>query len=141
MGLKSQWKIPVIAVISIIIISVSLVSFSALGKNSTHPWAKGIVTQPSELIDVTTDKYWYQDGDLIMVSGKVVPDDSAIFITLVITGPDGEIFTASQLFPLNDGSFSYDRLRADEPGMVPGEYVLRVQYGLQKGTTTFGLPE
>jgi len=141
MRLKSQWKIPIIAVISILIISVSLVLISAQEKYSTPSWAKSIATQPIESIDVTTDQYWYRDGDLIKISGKVVPDNSAIFVTLVITGPDRGVFTSSQLSPLSDGSFSYDGLRAGEPGMVPGEYVLIVQYGLQKGTTTFGILE
>ena len=42
MGLKGQWKIPVIVVISILVFSVSLVSISAQGKYEIPNWVKGV---------------------------------------------------------------------------------------------------
>jgi len=42
LGLKGQWKIPVIVVISILVFSVSLVSISAQGKYDIPAWVKGV---------------------------------------------------------------------------------------------------
>jgi len=110
-----------------------------------HPWMVGVIlvkaSSDSSVIipfDVETDKYWYQNGDLIQIWGRVLPDeDPALTITLSVIDPAGLLVTVTQFLPSEDGSFNYGEFRAGGT-MKAGEYEIMLQYGSQKGSKTIG---
>jgi len=111
-----------------------------------HPWMVGIVlvkaSSDSSVIipfDVETDKYWYQNGDLIRIWGKALPDENpALSITISVIDPNGIVSAVTQFLPSEDGSFNYNEFRAGETMKEAGEYEIILQYGSQKGSKTIG---
>jgi len=70
LGLKGQWKIPVIVVISILVFSVSLVSISAQGKYDIPAWVKGVAGFWAE--DKITDNDFGEGLSFLINQGIII---------------------------------------------------------------------
>lgn len=112
-----------------------------------HPWMAGVVivqasSGSSETIsfDVQTDKYWYENGDIIVIWGKVIPDDENLTrnIAMMVIDPNGIVSALAEFLPSEDGSFNYRELRAGGTMQEIGEYEIILQYGSQEGSKTIG---
>jgi len=111
-----------------------------------YSWMNGVIivraSSDSSVIipfDVETNKYWYQNGELVNVWGKALPDEnSALPISFSVVGPSGKVFATAQFMPSEDGSFSYDELRVGGSKWKVGDYEIILEYGSQKGSTTIG---
>lgn len=90
-------------------------------------------------ITVSTDMLSYNDGDLIVISGNVgvisetFPDAP---VTIILTGPTGNIGGISSILPSSNGSFSHT-LIAGGTMNESGVYLISAKYGTHEASTTF----
>lgn len=80
-------------------------------------------------LTVKTDDNHYDEGDIIVVSGKVktVIVDTPILLTAVFQ--ETKILEIGQFFPAQDGSFSHTIIAEKPQWSKEGEYLIRVSYG------------
>jgi len=80
-------------------------------------------------LTVRTDDHHYDEGDIIVVSGKVktVIADTPILLTVVFQ--DTKILEIGQFFPAQDGSYSHTIIAEKPQWSKEGEYLIRVSYG------------
>ena len=80
-------------------------------------------------LTVSTDDNHYDEGDIIVVSGKVktVIADTPILLTVVFQ--DTKILEIGQFFPAQDGSYSHTIIAEKPQWSKEGEYIIRVSYG------------
>jgi len=90
-------------------------------------------------ITVNTDRSSYKDGDKIIISGNVgtlSESNPKTPVTVIITGPDGNIIGIVQVTPDASGQFSHSIIAGGNMNTT-GDYEVTAQYGTQKSTTAF----
>ena len=94
-----------------------------------------------EPISVTTDKDWYSDGAVIIISGFVKDFDASdpmksFDVSILIFAPNGNLATVAQIPPDSDGNYSTTVKAA---GMISaeGDYNVKVKWGAQSNQTVF----
>jgi len=88
---------------------------------------------------IKTDQPSYDDGEIIRILGSVgsINESSPNMpITILITGPTGDIVGILQAIPDSTGNFSHEII-AGGSMTDAGYYTITAQYGTQKATTTF----
>ena len=80
-------------------------------------------------LTVRTDDNHYDEGDTIVISGKVqtVIIDTPILLTVVFQ--ETKILEIGQFFPAQDGSYSHTIIAEKPQWSKEGEYLIRVSYG------------
>jgi len=89
------------------------------------------------LITVQTDNPSYDEGDSIIVSGKIetIIGDTPVTLQLF---KDGNMIEIAQIIVSKDGNYSYSIIAEGSLWQNPGEYVVKVTYGEGNiGETTF----
>jgi len=90
-------------------------------------------------LSVTTDDNHYDEGDIVVVSGKVktVIVDTPILLQLWF---QGNMISIAQFFPAQDGTYSHTIIAEKPLWNKEGEYLVRVSYGegnISETTLTF----
>ena len=97
----------------------------------------GTVFGNGPLITVQTDNPSYDEGDSIIVSGKVktIIGDTPVTLQLF---KDGNMIEIAQIIVSKDGNYSYSVIAEGSLWQNQGEYVIKVTYGEGNiGETTF----
>lgn len=96
-------------------------------------------TDETPFLTVITDDNHYDEGDIVVVSGKVktVIADTPILLQLWF---QGNMISIAQFFPAQDGSYSHTIIAEKPLWNKEGEYLVRVSYGtgnIAESTLTF----
>ena len=89
------------------------------------------------IIDVSTDKPNYSDGDIMIISGEIknmVPGDQ---LSILIQSPNGNLVALDQLTVSSDNQFSTEIKLGGKLMKTEGTYTIKVQYREQSATTSF----
>ena len=89
------------------------------------------------IIDVSTDKPNYSDGDVMTISGEIknmVPGDQ---LSILIQSPNGNLVALDQLTVGSDNKFSTEIKLGGKLMKTEGTYTIKVQYREQSATTSF----
>ena len=89
------------------------------------------------IIDVSTDKSNYSDGDIMTISGEIknmVPGDQ---LSILIQSPNGNLVALDQLTVSSDNQFSTEIKLGGKLMKTEGTYTIKVQYREQSATTSF----
>ncbi|WP_067959541.1 PEFG-CTERM sorting domain-containing protein [Nitrosopumilus sp. Nsub] len=89
------------------------------------------------IIDVSTDKPNYSDGDVMIISGEIknmVPGDQ---LSILIQSPNGNLVALDQLTVSSDNQFSTEIKLGGKLMKTEGTYTIKVQYREQSATTSF----
>jgi predicted secreted protein with PEFG-CTERM motif len=107
--------------------SPALLNSTLSNSSLTHP----LVSQftPSGIISVTTDKTTYNDGDKIIISGRVQDYISDTPVTIRIISPIGNIVKVDQVDLASDRTFSTPITAIGTLWQESGAYTVKVQYG------------
>ena len=81
------------------------------------------------LLSVQTDDNHYDEGDTIVISGKVTTIIAGDEITLLIIFGEGQIVEIAQITVAQDGSYSHTIIAEGVQWGISGEYTVKVQYG------------
>lgn len=98
--------------------------------------------QGPKAFNIKTDqpiKSPYDDGDIIKITGTVGSISQSFPntpMTIIITGPNGNIVAIAQVTPSASGEFSHNIIAGGTMNTT-GEYLVSAQYGTQKATTKF----
>lgn len=98
--------------------------------------------QGPQAFNIKTDqpiKSPYDDGDIIKITGNVGSISQSFPntpLTIIITGPTGNIVGIAQVTPSSSGEFSHNVIAGGTMNTT-GEYLITAQYGTQKATTKF----
>ena len=94
-----------------------------------------------EPVSVSTNKEWYAEGALIIISGAVkdyVQGDplKGADVSILIFAPNGNLATVDQVTPDSDGNYSTTVKAA---GMInaEGDYTVKVKWGANENETEF----
>jgi len=92
-------------------------------------------TEDTPFLTITTDDNHYDEGDIVVVSGKV---QTVIVDTPIILQAwfEGKLIEADQFFPAQDGSFSNTIIAQKPLWNKDGEYLILVSYGGKVSETT-----
>ena len=96
-------------------------------------------TDETPFLTVVTDDNHYDEGDIVVVSGKVktVIADTPILLQLWF---QGNMISIAQFFPAQDGSYSHTIIAEKPLWNKEGEYLVRISYGtgnIAESTLTF----
>ena len=89
------------------------------------------------IIDVSTDKPNYSDGDVMTISGEIknmVPGDQ---LSILIQSPNGNLVALDQLTVGSDNKFSTEIKLGGKLMKTEGTYTIKVQYREQSTITSF----
>ena len=89
------------------------------------------------IIDVSTNKPNYSDGDIMIISGEIknmVPGDQ---LSILIQSPNGNLVALDQLTVSSDNQFSTEIKLGGKLMKTEGTYTIKVQYREQSATTSF----
>ena len=89
------------------------------------------------IIDVSTDKPNYSDGDIMIISGEIknlVPGDQ---LSILIQSPNGNLVALDQLTVSSDNQFISEIKLGGKLMKTEGTYTIKVQYREQSATTSF----
>ena len=89
------------------------------------------------IIDVSTDKSNYSDGDIMTISGEIknmVPGDQ---LSILIQSPNGNLVALDQLTVSSDNQFSTEIKLGGKLMKTEGTYTIKVQYREQSSTISF----
>jgi len=89
------------------------------------------------IIDFSTDKLIYSDGDVMIISGEIknmVPGDQ---LSILIQSPNGNLVALDQLTVSSDNKFSTEIKLGGKLMKTEGTYTIKVQYREQSATTSF----
>jgi len=89
------------------------------------------------IIDFSTDKLIYSDGDVMIISGEIknmVPGDQ---LSILIQSPNGNLVALDQLTISSDNQFSTEIKLGGKLMKTEGTYTIKVQYREQSATTSF----
>jgi len=89
------------------------------------------------IIDFSTDKLIYSDGDVMIISGEIknmVPGDQ---LSIIIQSPNGNLVALDQLTVSSDNQFSTEIKLGGKLMKTEGTYTIKVQYREQSATTYF----
>jgi len=94
-----------------------------------------------EPLSVTTNKEFYAEGGTITISGFVKNFDVSdpqkkMYVTIVITAPNGNLVTVLQISPSSDGNYS-DSFTAGGMISAEGDYTVKAKWGAQSNQTVF----
>ena len=95
------------------------------------------VSGENGIIDVSTDKSIYSDGDIMTISGEIknmVPGDQ---LSILIQSPNGNLVALDQLTVSSDNQFSTEIKLGGKLMKTEGTYTIKVQYREQSATTSF----
>ena len=82
--------------------------------------------QQGVLLTVNTDKAFYEEGDVIVISGKVLPRYSGT-LTIMIISPNNSVVSVGQPNIDINNTFSME-LSAGGTIKIPGNYTVRASY-------------
>ena len=89
------------------------------------------------IIDFSTDKLIYSDGDVMTISGEIknmVPGDQ---LSILIQSPNGNLVALDQLTVSSDNQFSTEIKLGGKLMKTEGTYTIKVQYREQSADTSF----
>ena len=89
------------------------------------------------IIDVSTDKPNYSDGDVMTISGEIknmVPGDQ---LSILIQSPNGNLVALDQLTVSSDNQFNTEIKLGGKLMKIEGTYTIKVQYREQSAITSF----
>ena len=108
--------------------NISIIGTQTVSSTSPQP-------TPSSQITITTDKSSYNDGDTIVISGKVQGNIlSGVLMGITIVTPSDNVVLADQLIVGSDGTFSKTLTATGSLWADSGTYQIVVQYGSQNRT-------
>ena len=139
--------------LAIIVLSISILSFGFSGlihaQQSPEDCGPNQVFQNNQCQDIVDsgpqaftlniDQPSYDEGDTIRITGNVGTLSESFPntpVTLIITGPTGNIAAIAQLTVGANGGFSHN-VMAGGTMNTTGDYEVSAQYGTQKSTATF----
>jgi predicted secreted protein with PEFG-CTERM motif len=103
-----------------------------------------IVATPAKIyaqegLVVNTDKAKYMTGETVRVTGQVPEILAGFPITIQVINENGARFNLDQIFPDEDGNFSWEfKLTGSEARLGPsGTWTVKVAYGDLQAETTF----
>jgi hypothetical protein len=123
--------------------SFSLVSQTqnSIPNNPSSPQVTPPRTLPTQqdTLTVSTDKYYYTDGDKIYVSGQVGQALSGFPVVIRIQTPNGNLLSVQQVVISSDGTYSATIHAGGNSWLEEGTYTILVQYGTKNlsAQTTF----
>jgi hypothetical protein len=88
-------------------------------------------------IIVNTDKSYYYDGDVILISGEIknmVPGDQ---LSIIIQSPNGYLVALDKLTVGTDNQFSTEIKVGGKLMKTEGTYTIKIQYRDHSATTSF----
>jgi predicted secreted protein with PEFG-CTERM motif len=88
----------------------------------------GTVFASESLISVETNNTTYDEGDTIVVSGKIKTMIGETPVTLQLFH-DGNMIQIAQIIVSKDGNYSYTILAEGTMWQIQGEYIVKVTYG------------
>ena len=88
----------------------------------------GTVFASESLISVETNNTTYDEGDTIVVSGKIKTIIGETPVTLQLFH-DGNMIQIAQIIVSKDGNYSYTILAEGTMWQIQGEYIVKVTYG------------
>ncbi len=122
--------IAVIAAVGTLTVSSVFAQESSMQSGDDSVKTKANEMLLSELpISVTTDQPSYNQGDTIMVNGRVGNIASGFPVTLSVVSPKNNIITIDQITVGNDGKFSTILNTDGSLWKYDGIYTIKVQYG------------
>ena len=89
------------------------------------------------IIDVSTDKSNYSDGDTMTIFGEIknmIPGDQ---LSILIQSPNGNLVALDQLTVSSDNQFTTEIKLGGKLMNTEGTYTIKVQYREQSATTSF----
>ena len=139
--------------LALIILSISILSYGFSGltyaQQSPEDCGPNQVFQNNQCLDIgdsgpqvfvlETDQPSYDDGDTIRISGNVGTTSESFPntpVTIIVTGPTGNIVGIAQVAVGAGGQFSHNVIAGGTMNTT-GDYAVSAQYGAQKSTTTF----
>jgi len=89
-------------------------------------------------LSVWTDKTRYNDGDTIRITGSIssLNENYAVPVTIILVDSTRNIVSIAQVMPNSAGDYSHSIIAGGTMN-TSGDYEIRVQYGIQKSSTTF----
>ena len=93
----------------------------------------------ADSFNVSFNKDNYQTGDTLVISGQII-DFGMPVIAMSVFDPDGKIISANNLELSSDGSFS--KAISLEPPFyeIPGDYLIKLDYGQETEEHDFVIP-
>src|SRR5574341_909163 len=89
-------------------------------------------------LSVTTDGDFYEQGDTIVITGRVKTPEEGVQVTLRILDPSSNLIQIGQFSPASDGTFSKTYVATGPLWKPKGNYTVIVQYGsAQQADTEF----
>jgi len=89
------------------------------------------------IIDVSTDKSIYSDGDIMTISGEIKNMVSGDQLSILIQSPNGNLVALDQLTVNSDNQFSTEIKLGGKLMKTEGTYTIKVQYREQSANTSF----
>jgi len=89
------------------------------------------------IIDVSTDKSIYSNGDVMIISGEIKNMVSGDQLSILIQSPNGNLVALDQLTVSSDNQFSTEIKLGGKLMKTEGTYTIKVQYREQSATTSF----
>ena len=89
------------------------------------------------IIDFSTDKLIYSDGDVMTISGEIKNMVSGDQLSILIQSPNGNLVALDQLTVSSDNKFSTEIKLGGKLMKTEGTYTIKVQYREQSATTSF----
>ncbi|MFB5645552.1 MAG: CFI-box-CTERM domain-containing protein [Nitrosopumilaceae archaeon] len=139
--------------LALIILSISILSYGFSGltyaQQSIEDCGPNQVYQNNQCLDIDTsgrqvfelktDFNSYDEGDTIRISGNVGTISESFPntpVTVIVTGPTGNIVAIAQVAVSSSGGFSHNIIAGGTMNTT-GDYEIAAQYGAQKSTTSF----
>ena len=93
-------------------------------------------TQEDYKFSITTNRNFYENGDIIVISGNVRPimQDVPIIIQIIA---EGRLIDVAQITIAQDGSFSHMLIAEGPLWKKSGEYSIKTSYGTQSDESDF----
>ena len=105
------------------------------GPNQIYQNGQCLDIDESSLTVSTDQSYYYEVGDLVKITGKIVGIEG-VAVSLQIINPDDNVIHSEQLSPRSDDSFSTSFVMGD-PSFEFGKYVVKVEFGSVGAETSF----
>jgi predicted secreted protein with PEFG-CTERM motif len=89
------------------------------------------------VIEVSTDKINYSDGEVMLIFGKITNIVSGDQLSIIIQSPNGNLVALDQLTVGEDNQFSTEIKLGGKLMNLEGIYTIKVQYRDHSATTSF----
>ncbi len=90
---------------------------------------ENIISSPTGEIIVKTDLHTYNQGDTIIMTGKVNASSPYSAVTIRMLDPNSNLLFIGQLVPASDGSFTKSFQATGQYWKNAGNYTIQCQYG------------